>query len=51
MAALEGTRYNLSGLDKKPKANMNDYFYMLDEQVNWDLLTDNLNRFRTINDL
>ena len=51
MAALEGTRYNLSGLDKKPKANMNDYFYMLDEQVNWDLLTNNLNRFRTINDL
>jgi hypothetical protein len=51
MAALEGTRYNLSGLDKKPKANINDYFYMLDEQVNWDLLTDNLNRFRTINDL
>ena len=51
MATLEGTRYNLSGLDKKPKANMNDYFYMLDEQVNWDLLTDNLNRFRTINDL
>jgi len=51
MAALEGTRYNLSGLDKKPKANMNDYFYMLDEQINWDLLTDNLNRFRTINDL
>ena len=51
MAALEGTRYNLSGLDKKPKANMNDYFYMLGEQVNWDLLTNNLNRFRTINDL
>ena len=51
MAALENIRYNASGLDKKPKANMNDYFYMLDEQVNWDLLTDNLNRFRTINDL
>jgi hypothetical protein len=51
MAALEGTRYNLYGLDKKPKANMNDYFYMLDQEVNWDLLTDNLTKFRTINDL
>jgi hypothetical protein len=51
MAALEGTRYNLSGLDKKPKANMNDYYYMLEEEVNWDLLTDNLTKFRYINDL
>ena len=51
MAALEGTRYNLSGLDKKPKANMNDYFYMLGDQVNWELVTDNLTKFRYINDL
>ncbi len=51
MAALEGERYGLFGLDKKPKANMNDYFYMLDQDVNWDLLTDNLNKFRYINDL
>ena len=29
MAALEDTRYNLWGLDSKPKANMNDYYYML----------------------
>ena len=51
MAALEGTRYNLWGLDAKPKANMNDYFFMLNTQVNWDLLTDNLTKFRYINDL
>lgn len=51
MAALEDTRYNLWGLDEKPKANMNDYYYMLPEQVNWDLLTDNLTKFRYINDL
>ena len=51
MAALEDTRYNLWGLDEKPKANMNDYFYMLSDQVNWDLLTDNLTKFRYINDL
>ena len=51
MAALERERYNLWGLDKKPKANMNDYYYMLEEEVNWDLLTDNLTKFRYINDL
>ena len=51
MAALEGTRYNLWGLDSKPKANMNDYYYMLDSEVNWELLTDNLTKFRYINDL
>ena len=51
MAALEGARYNAWGLDFKPKANMNDYYYMLEEEVNWDLLTDNLTKFRYINDL
>ena len=51
MAALEDTRYNLWGLDSKPKANMNDYFYMLNDQVNWELVTDNLTKFRYINDL
>ena len=51
MAALEGTRYNLWGLDSKPKANMNDYFFMLSDQVNWELVTDNLTKFRYINDL
>ena len=51
MAGLEDTLYSDHGLNKKPKANMNDYFYMLDQEVNWDLLTDNLTKFRTINDL
>ena len=51
MAALERERYNLWGLDKKPKANMNDYYFMLSEEVNWELLTDNLTKFRYINDL
>ena len=51
MAALEGERYQSWGLDKKPKANMNDYYFMLGEEVNWDLLTDNLTKFRYINDL
>jgi len=51
MAALEDTRYNMWGLDSKPKANMNDYYFMLEEEVNWELLTDNLTKFRYINDL
>ena len=51
MAALEGIRYNTWGLESKPKANMNDYYYMFEEEVDWDLLTDNLTKFRYINDL
>jgi hypothetical protein len=51
MAALEGIRYNNAGLDAKPKANINDYFYMLSDQVDYDILTNNIYKFREINDL
>jgi len=51
MAALEEMWYTNAGLDKKPKANMNDYFYMLGTQVNWDYITHNIYKFREINDL
>ena len=51
MAALEGNRYSNSGLTEKPKANMNDYLYMLGDQVDYDLLAHNLNKFREINEL
>jgi hypothetical protein len=51
MAALEGIRYSNSGLTEKPKANMNDYLYMLGDQVDYDLLAHNLNKFREINEL
>ena len=44
-------QYKKSGLDKKPKANMNDYFYMLDDQVDFDLLSYNLKMFKMINNL
>ncbi len=30
---------------------MNNYYFMLGEEVNWELLTDNLTKFRYINDL
>tara|TARA_R110002167_G_scaffold49884_2_gene145853 strand:+ start:67 stop:855 length:789 start_codon:yes stop_codon:yes gene_type:complete len=51
MATLEDVCYNDRGLTEKPKANMNDYFYMLNNQVDYDLLTYNLNKFKTINNL
>ena len=51
MATLEDIQYNHSGLFTKPKANMNDYFYMLDDQVDYDLLHYNLNKFKLINNL
>ena len=51
MATLEDIQYNHSGLFTKPKANMNDYFYMLDDQVDYDLLDYNLNKFKLINNL
>ena len=51
MATLEDVQYKKSGLDKKPKANMNDYFYMLDDQVDFDLLSYNLKMFKMINNL
>ena len=51
MATLEDIRYSNAGLDFKPKANMNDYFYMLGDQVNYDLLAHNISKFREINDL
>ena len=51
MAALEGMRYTNAGLTEKPKANMNDYFFMLSDQVNYELLSHNILKFREINDL
>ena len=51
MAALEDVQYKNYGLYKKPKANMNDYFYMLNNQVDYDLLDYNLAMFRKINNL
>ena len=51
MAALEGIRYTNSGLDKKPKANINDYFFMLSNEVDYDCLIHNVSKFGEINDL
>jgi hypothetical protein len=51
MATLENIRYTNAGLTEKPKANMNDYFYMLSDQVDYELLSHNILKFREINDL
>ena len=51
MATLEDVQYRNHGLYKKPKANMNDFFYMLDDQIDYDLLTYNLDMFKKINNL
>ena len=51
MAALEDIQYKGYGLYKKPKVNMNDFFYMLNDQVDFDLLDYNLKMFRKVNNL
>ena len=51
MATLEDVQYKNHGLYRKPKANMNDFFYMLDDQIDYDLLTYNLDMFKKINNL
>ncbi len=51
MATLENTKYTDAGLTKKPKANMNDFFYMEGDRIDYNLLDYNLTKFKTINNL
>ena len=51
MAALEGEAYNFYGLTDKPKANMNDYQDIATENVDLDLVDNNVEMFRLINNL
>ena len=51
MAALEGEAYNFYGLIDKPKANMNDYQDIATENVDLDLVDNNVEMFRLINNL
>jgi hypothetical protein len=51
MAALEGTKYNINGLNIKPKANMNNYFDINISDVNMDLIKFNTTKFKYINNL
>ena len=49
MAGLEGIRYNDYGLNKKPKANMNDHFNIEWEEIDYSTILYNTSMFRKIN--
>jgi len=49
MAALEGNTYTDQGLTKKPKANMNDYFDIEFEKIDYWKVLQNTQQFRKIN--
>jgi hypothetical protein len=51
MAALEGTLYTDAGLTSKPKANMNDHFDMMFDELDYDLILRNVYKFRDINNI
>jgi len=51
MAGLEDTLYSDHGLNKKPKANMNDYFDIDFEKVNYLNIIHNTTKFREINNI
>jgi hypothetical protein len=51
MAALEGIKYDESGLTEKPKANMNDHFDVKFTDINYEDILHNTSMFRKINGL
>ena len=51
MAALDGTRYKDNGLNFKPKANMNDHFDMMFDELDYYSILYNTTKFREINNL
>ncbi len=51
MAALDGTRYSSNGMNYKPEANMNDFFDIEYEDINYLDILYNTTKFREINNL
>ena len=51
MAALDGTQYSSNGLNYKPNANMNDFFDIKFEEINYLYILYNTHKFREINNL
>ena len=49
MAALDGTRYSSYGMNYKPNANMNDFFEIKFEDIKYEDILFNVNKFREIN--
>lgn len=48
MATIDKLSYTKNGLTEKPKANMNDHFYMSAEEMDFDLLDHNINSFKKL---
>jgi hypothetical protein len=48
MATLDNTPYYPSGLQSKPKANMNDNFYINPDEIDYDLLSHNISTFKEL---
>jgi hypothetical protein len=48
MATLDDIDYDPTGLQTKPKANMNDNFYITPDKIDYDLLSHNISGFREL---
>ena len=51
MATLDGMKYDSTGLQTKPKANMNDNFYINCNQIDYELLEHNLYTFHELTNI
>ena len=49
MAALDGTLYSSNGMNYKPNANMNDFFDIKFEDIDYLMVLHNTTLFREIN--
>jgi hypothetical protein len=48
MATLDDMEYDLTGLQTKPKANMNDNFYISPDKIDYELLNHNIVTFKDL---
>jgi len=51
MAAIQGLKYDILGLEVKPTVNMNECFEMPLSEINMELLNYNIEQFKQINNL
>ena len=48
MATLDNIEYHSTGLQTKPKANMNDNFYISPDKIDYELLNHNISTFKDL---
>jgi hypothetical protein len=48
MATLDNIEYHSTGLQTKPKANMNDNFYINPDEIDYELLNHNISTFKDL---